>query len=123
MMGMCPPFLFPPPSLPLPPSLSPSHLTSTSLNFPHHLPSAPSRRALASSNVDGTCAMFNNARFNGFCGCGLVAISVLCSRTLLEEDYRDVLESRLKASLPVSTAGSVSQCVVFPPPAVVSPVW
>ena len=44
----------------------------------------------------------------GFCGCGLVSMSILCSRTLLEEDYRDVLESRLRASLPASTAGSVS---------------
>lgn len=62
------------------------------------------RRALASSNVDCTCAMLNHARYLVV---GVVRGCDFCCllRTLLEEDYRKVLETRLKASLPASTTG------------------
>lgn len=41
-------------------------------------------------------------------------MAVISSRALLEEDYRKVLEVRLKASLPASSAGYVHLCVGAP---------
>lgn len=41
-------------------------------------------------------------------------MAVISSRALLEEDYRKVLEVRLKASLPASSAGCVHLCVGAP---------
>lgn len=38
---------------------------------------------------------------------GVAKVFPFISRTLLEEDYRKVLEARLKGSLPVSTTGYV----------------
>jgi hypothetical protein len=52
--------------------------------------------------------MLNNARFSHHAYVVGVVFEVLIVpwfRTLLEEDYKEVLESRLKTSLPVSTVG------------------